>query len=161
MSRPQLHRAGAVPVGRRLPVVDPEPSPVGPPKICRQDSITVPGNGGAKHCQELAYGSDEWVRVYFHLRNSVEAINGYAKDPLHESMEAGGSRRIRGIASTRISLLETSRLRRSEESGGASRCPESARRGHLIRPIAQMHPAKRKRPGPQQLSSLRPGHFHR
>jgi hypothetical protein len=100
-----LKRIGlSVPGGKRLPVVDPEPSPVGPPKVCRQHSITVPAETGAKHGQDLAYGSDEWARVYHRLRNSVEGMNGYAKDPLHEAMEAGGTRRIRGITPTGILL---------------------------------------------------------
>ncbi|MDX3634136.1 hypothetical protein PV728_28495 [Streptomyces europaeiscabiei] len=34
----------------------------------------------------------------FRLRNSVEGINGYAKDPFYERLEDAGTRRIRGIA---------------------------------------------------------------
>ncbi|MGW7464965.1 hypothetical protein ACWGJT_09695 [Streptomyces xantholiticus] len=82
--------------GIHLPLVDPEPSPVGPLKICRQRSITLAPAEGAKHWQALDYGDDKWQKVYFRLRNSVEGYNGYAKNPLAEAIEAAGSRRIRG-----------------------------------------------------------------
>ena len=72
-----------------LPIVDPAPSPVGPMKICRQDSITIPPEAGAKHAQDLAYGSPTWDRVYHRLGNSVESINGFSKDSVHEDIEAG------------------------------------------------------------------------
>jgi len=91
-------------VHRRLPLVDPEPSPVGPPTICRQDSITIPPEAGAKHAQDLPYGSSDWDRVYHRLRNSVESINGFAKDANHEAIEDGGTRRIRGIATQSLLL---------------------------------------------------------
>lgn len=87
-----------------LPIVDPAPSPVGPPKICGQHSITIPPEAGAKHAQDLAYGSEDWAKIYFRLRNSVEGINGFAKDPVHEAIEAGATRRIRGIAPASILL---------------------------------------------------------
>lgn len=87
-----------------LPIVDPAPSPVGPMKICRQDSITIPPEAGAKHAQDLAYGSPTWDRVYHRLRNSVESINGFGKDSVHEDIEAGATRRIRGIAPASILL---------------------------------------------------------
>ncbi|MBR7836403.1 hypothetical protein KDL01_24205 [Actinospica durhamensis] len=87
-----------------LPIVTPEPSPVDPPKICTQDSITITPEAGAKHAQDLAYGSEEWAKIYFRLRNSVEGINGFAKDPVHEAIESGATRRIRGIAPASILL---------------------------------------------------------
>jgi hypothetical protein len=92
------------PKRHQLPVIAPAPSPVGPPKICRQGSITIPPEAGAKHAQDLAFGSAEWAKIYFRLRNSVEGINGFAKDPVHEAIEAGATRRIRGIAPASIPL---------------------------------------------------------
>ena len=91
-------------VQRRVPLADPEPSPVGPPVICRQDSITIPPEAGAKHAQDLPYGSSDWARTYHRLRNSVESINGFSKDANHEAIEAAGTRRIRGIAAQSILL---------------------------------------------------------
>lgn len=87
--------------GIHLPLIDPEPSPTGPLKICRQRTITVSPDAGAKQWQALDYGSPEWQKVYFRLRNSVEGYNGYAKNPLAEGIESAGSRRIRGIAASR------------------------------------------------------------
>lgn len=87
-----------------LPIVDPQPAPVDPPKICHQHSITIPPEAGAKHAQDLAYGSAEWAKIYFRLRNSIEGLNGFAKDPVHEAIEAGATRRIRGIAPASILL---------------------------------------------------------
>lgn len=82
----------------RLPLVHPAPSPVGPPKICRQHSITIAPEHGAKHTQALAYGTTDQQRVYHRLRNSTEGFNGYAKDDAHEAIERSQGRRIRGIA---------------------------------------------------------------
>jgi hypothetical protein len=90
--------------GIHLPLIDPEPSPADPVKICRQHTITVSPEAGAKQWQALDYGSPEWQRVYFRLRNSVEGYNGYAKNPLAEGIESAGSRRIRGIAAQTILL---------------------------------------------------------
>ena len=87
--------------GIHLPLIDPEPSPTGPLKVCRQRTITVSPEAGAKQWQALDYGSTEWRRVYFRLRNSVEGYNGYAKNPLAEGIESAGSRRVRGIAASR------------------------------------------------------------
>lgn len=80
----------------RLPLAHPDPSPTGPAKICTQQSITIPPE--AQHHQALPYGSPDWQRVYFRLRNSVEGFNGFAKDPLQEAIEQPGTRRIGGIA---------------------------------------------------------------
>ncbi|WP_210585407.1 hypothetical protein [Streptomyces sp. GESEQ-35] len=90
--------------GIHLPLIDPEPSPAGPVKVCRQNAITVSPEAGAKQWQALEYGGPEWQKIYFRLRNSVEGCNGYAKNPLAEGIEAAGSRRIRGIAAQTILL---------------------------------------------------------
>ncbi|MFD3658858.1 hypothetical protein [Streptomyces sp. NPDC058620] len=42
--------------GIYLPLVDPEPSPAGPVKVCRQRSLTIAPEAGAKHWQALEYG---------------------------------------------------------------------------------------------------------
>ncbi|MET7519496.1 hypothetical protein ABZS88_40095 [Streptomyces sp. NPDC005480] len=91
--------------GIHLPLVDPEPSPVGPTKVCRQRSITLAPAEGAKHWQALEFGDAEWQKVYFRLRNSIEGYNGYAKNPLAEGIEASDTRRIRGIAAQTVLLV--------------------------------------------------------
>jgi hypothetical protein len=88
----------------RLPLADPKPTPAGPDKICAQHSITLPPTAGAQHGQALAYGGSDWQRVYFRLRNSVEHLNGYLKDPACELLESAGRRRIRGIAAQSLLL---------------------------------------------------------
>ncbi|MEU0677916.1 hypothetical protein ABZ330_34555 [Streptomyces sp. NPDC006172] len=90
--------------GIHLPLVDPAPSPAGSPPCCSQKTVTVPPEAGASLWQPLQYGSEAWQRVYFRLRNSVEGINGYAKDPLYERLEDAGTRRIRGIAAQTLLL---------------------------------------------------------
>ncbi|MFF0221645.1 hypothetical protein [Streptomyces sp. NPDC004629] len=90
--------------GIHLPLVDPKPGPAGPTACCKQRTITVPPESGANLWQPLQYGSEAWQRVYFRLRNSIEGMNGYAKDTLRERLENPGSRRIRGIAAQTILL---------------------------------------------------------
>ncbi|MFD5119662.1 hypothetical protein [Streptomyces sp. NPDC058385] len=92
--------------GIQLPLVDPEPNPAGPLKVCSRRSITLAPAEGSKHWQALEYGGEQWQKVYFRLRNSVEGYNGYAKSPLAEAIEAAGEgRRIRGIAAQTVLLV--------------------------------------------------------
>ncbi|MFI1729121.1 hypothetical protein ACH40E_07765 [Streptomyces acidicola] len=90
--------------GIHLPLIDPAPSPAGSPSCCSQKTVTVPPEAGANLWQPLQYGSEAWQRVYFRLRNSVEGINGFAKDTLYERLEDAGTRRIRGIAAQTLLL---------------------------------------------------------
>ncbi|MEV5784290.1 hypothetical protein AB0L42_25250 [Streptomyces sp. NPDC052287] len=90
--------------GIHLPLIDPAPTPAGPPLCCSQKTVTIPPEAGPNLWQPLQYGSEAWQRVYFRLRNSVEGINGYAKDTLYERLEEPGTRRIRGIAAQTILL---------------------------------------------------------
>jgi hypothetical protein len=69
-----------------------------PPKICRQTAITIPPDTGARYRQDLPYGSAAWHARYATLRNTIEGLNGYAKDPAHQALGQPGRRRIRGIA---------------------------------------------------------------
>ena len=65
----------------------PCPVPGGAARICTQDSVTIAPEQGAKDYQSLVHGSAEWARVYFNLRNSVEGVDGFAKDPAVASLE--------------------------------------------------------------------------
>ncbi|MER5665444.1 hypothetical protein [Streptomyces mirabilis] len=40
--------------------IDPNPSPAGPLKVCRQRTVTISPETGAKHWQSLEYGGPEW-----------------------------------------------------------------------------------------------------
>jgi hypothetical protein len=88
----------------KLPLVNPVPSPVGPPRICTQTSITIAPEHGTKHWQTHPYGSAEWQKIYGTLRNSTEGMNGYAKNDSHEAIERTQSHRVRGIAAQTILL---------------------------------------------------------
>jgi len=72
--------------------------PEEPPKICTQTAITIPPDAGARYRQDLPYGSPAWQARYATLRNTIEGLNGYAKDPAHEALAQPGRRRVRGIA---------------------------------------------------------------
>ena len=72
------------------------------PKICTQQSITLPPENGAKYAQELLYRSDQWNSVYHTLRNCIEGFNGYVKDGNHEALDHPQRRRIRGVAAQSV-----------------------------------------------------------
>ena len=72
--------------------------PAEPPRICRQTAITIAPDIGARYRQDLPYGSPAWHKTYATLRNTIEGLNGYAKDPAHQALAQPGRRRVRGIA---------------------------------------------------------------
>ena len=74
------------------------PATVEPPRICRQTAITIAPDIGARYRQDLPYGSPAWHKTYATLRNTIEGLNGYAKDPAHEALAQPARRRVRGIA---------------------------------------------------------------
>ncbi|MEV0113394.1 hypothetical protein AB0H77_09125 [Streptomyces sp. NPDC050844] len=59
----------------------PGPGPVDATKCCKQRTITLPPEAGAKLWQPLQYGTAEWQRVYFRLRNAIEGMNGFTWTP--------------------------------------------------------------------------------
>jgi len=73
-----------------------------PTKTCEQNSVTFPPEAGAKYRQELHYGSDEWARAYGTLRNTVEGMNGVAKDGAYAALGDPTRRRVRGVAAQSI-----------------------------------------------------------
>ena len=72
--------------------------PEEPPRICRQTAITIPPDAGARYRQDLPYGSPAWQARYATLRNTIEGLNGYIKDPAREALAQPARRRVRGIA---------------------------------------------------------------
>jgi hypothetical protein len=90
-----LRQASLSPRDGRPKVLQP---PDKPPRICRQTAITIPPDAGARYRQDLPYASPAWHARYATLRNTIEGLNGYAKDPAHQALAQPGRRRIRGIA---------------------------------------------------------------
>ena len=89
-------RAGSLtPRDGRPKVLQPPPEP---PRLCRQTAITIAPGTGARYRQDLPYGSPAWHARYATLRNTIEGLNGYAKNPAHEALAQPARRRIRGIA---------------------------------------------------------------
>jgi hypothetical protein len=76
--------------------------PEEPPKLCRQTAITISPRAGARYRQDLPYGTPAWHARYATLRNTIEGLNGYAKDPAHQALGQPGRRRVRGIAAQSI-----------------------------------------------------------
>jgi len=76
--------------------------PQEPPRLCRQTAITIAPGIGARYRQDLPYGSPAWHKRYATLRNTIEGLNGYAKDPAHEALAQPARRRVRGIAAQSI-----------------------------------------------------------
>jgi hypothetical protein len=90
-----LRPASLSPRDGRAKALQPPPEP---PRICRQTAITIAPDIGARYRQDLPYGSPAWHKTYATLRNTIEGLNGYAKDPAHEALAQPARRRVRGIA---------------------------------------------------------------
>ena len=76
--------------------------PEEPPELCRQTAITIAPGTGARYRQDLPYASPAWRTRYATLRNTIEGLNGYAKDPAHQALGQPGRRRVRGIAAQSV-----------------------------------------------------------
>jgi hypothetical protein len=86
------------PAGGRLGAIPVLCPPQAPPRICTQTAVTIAPDVGARHRQDLAFGSDEWAHTYAAYRNTIEGQNGYLKDNAHEALGSPDRRRVRGIA---------------------------------------------------------------
>ena len=128
-----LRQASRSPRDGRAKVLQPPPEP---PKICTQTAITIAPDIGARYRQDLPYGSPAWHKTYATLRNTIEGLNGYAKDPAHEALAQPGRRRVRGIAAQSIFtalLLTAANIRkirawRALTAPGKARITQRARR---------------------------------
>lgn len=94
-----LRAASLSPRDGRTKVLDP---PTEPPKICDQTAITIAPDIGVRHRQALPFASEQWARRYATLRNTIEGLNGFLKDPAHEALAQPARRRVRGIAAQSI-----------------------------------------------------------
>lgn len=73
-----------------------------PPKICQQQSITVPTEVHDRFGQPLRHGTEEWRSAYRLMRSINEGGNGVAKDPAFEDLATAGRRRILGQAANAL-----------------------------------------------------------
>jgi hypothetical protein len=94
-----LRPASLTPRDGRPKVLTP---PEEPPRICAQTAITIPPDAGARYRQDLPYGSPAWHARYATLRNTIEGLNGFLKDPAREALAQPGRRRVRGIAACSV-----------------------------------------------------------
>ena len=94
-----LRQASLTPRDGRPKVLQPPPEP---PRICTQTAITIAPDIGARYRQDLPYGSPAWHARYATLRNTIEGLNGYAKDPAHQALAQPARRRVRGIAAQSV-----------------------------------------------------------
>ena len=90
-----LRQASTLTPRRASQVLQP---PAEPPRICTQTAITIAPDIGARYRQDLPYASPAWHKTYATLRNTIEGLNGYAKDPAHQALAQPARRRVRGIA---------------------------------------------------------------
>ena len=94
-----LRQASLTPRDGRPKVLQPPPEP---PRLCTQTAITIAPDVGARYRQDLPYGSPAWHARYAALRNTIEGLNGYAKDTAHQALAQPARRRVRGIAAHSI-----------------------------------------------------------
>jgi hypothetical protein len=94
-----LRQASLTPRDGRPKVLQPPPEP---PRLCTQTAITIAPDAGARYRQDLPYGSPAWHARYAALRNTIEGLNGYAKDTAHQALALPARRRVRGIAAQSI-----------------------------------------------------------
>jgi hypothetical protein len=94
-----LRRASLSPRDGRPKVLQP---PQEPPRLCCQTAITIAPDTGARYRQDLPYGSPAWHQSYATLRNTIEGLNGYAKDTAHQALAQPARRRVRGIAAQSV-----------------------------------------------------------
>ena len=94
-----LRAASLTPRDGRAKILDP---PADPPRVCRQTAITIAPDVGARHRQDVPFATPAWQDRYATLRNTIEGLNGFVKDPAHQALAQPARRRIRGIAAQSV-----------------------------------------------------------
>ena len=128
-----LRQASLTPRDGRAKVLQP---PQEPPRLCTQTAITIAPGTGARYRQDLPYGTPAWHKSYATLRNTIEGLNGYIKDPAHQALAQPARRRVRGIAAQSLFtalLLMAANIRkirawRALTASGKARTTRRARR---------------------------------
>lgn len=73
-----------------------------PPKVCRQQSITITPAARGRFEQPLRHGTEQWRVAYQTLRSTNEGGNGITKDAARQNIEDPRRRRIRGQAANAL-----------------------------------------------------------
>lgn len=73
-----------------------------PPKCCRQETITIAADMGAKLKQELHYASPMWEEIYRTGRATNEGMNGQIKRATPINVAEPNLRRVRGITAQSV-----------------------------------------------------------
>jgi len=129
-------------------------APADPPRICRQTAITIAPDTGARHRQDLPFASPAWQDRYATLRNTIEGLNGFIKDPARQALAQPARRRVRGITACALFtalLLMAANLRKDPRLASPYR-PAAHRRSHQTRTAPQHQPP---RPPARPLSTPR------
>ncbi len=140
-------------VRTRIPVTD--ALALHQPKVCTQQSITVPPDVGAKCRQELPHESPEWRATYRTLRNSNEGMNGFFKDGSREAVDDPERRRIRGVAAQSILVAFQLFAANMRKIGDFLTQPGSRGQEDPQAPVPSAHPV------PLYLGAEVPSHRHR
>jgi hypothetical protein len=72
------------------------------PKVCKQETVTVTIEDGAKYRQFLPFASPEQIDLYNRLRQGTEGVHGTAKDEAKVALANPGRRRVRGWAALQV-----------------------------------------------------------
>jgi hypothetical protein len=78
------------------------PDPDFLPAICQQHSVSLQKADDLRNRQGFQYKSDEWEEFHDHARNSIESLNGGAKNDGQESIDSKARRRVRGFAAAAV-----------------------------------------------------------
>ena len=94
-----LRPASLSPRDGRPKVLQPPPNRPGSAARPRSPSPPTPAPATARTCPTAA---PPGTSRYATLRNTIEGLNGYAKDPAHQALAQPARRRVRGIAAQSV-----------------------------------------------------------
>lgn len=136
--------------------------PTNPDKACtNSSSITLPiapdpssksaDDTRAKYYQDVRYATSAWKALWSTLRNTVEGVNGYNKDPNWSDIEEAGRRRMRGFAAqafllacqilgSNIRKIETFMLKSTTTPTPAPQTKQTSRRHKTTPDLARFKP---------------------
>jgi hypothetical protein len=73
-----------------------------PPRVCRQATVTMTKEDGAKLRQSLQYGTAKWTDIYRTGRSTNEGLNGLSKITSPIDIKDLNVRRVRDVAAQTV-----------------------------------------------------------